>query len=483
MAGVIVEPGRAPNESSRRAKAADRVRRRLSTLMNAALVRSLVRRGSFDSLGDRFAHGAAWSLLSSVASRGFTLIAGFVLAHLLGRSGFGEFSTVQSTVGTVLVLAGLGLGMTATKYVAELRHVDPGRASRMAAFCGTMGLLVGVAFGSCLVAFAHPIAARLLGADRLATPIRVSAILILFGTLVNMQNGALTGLEAFDSIARISLVTGPVGLILVTIGTVNAGVTGAIFCLGVTQALNWTLNRRALALRLNTEAMPVFIWPTRREWSALYHYSAPTLASSLLIAVTNWAAIALLVNTRNGYSQMGIFGAANQWLIALLVLPTIIGQVVFPHATRILKTDQQAAFKMLRGSTILAATISLPIVLLGSLASPWIMRAYGAGFNGTWITLIVVLCTAGVMAVQTPAIHVISASGRMWLLLATYLLWSSIFIGGAALGSSHGANGLAAARLIAYVIHSFSIVVLARYVLRNPNGAAATSPTEQEQPE
>jgi len=38
---------------------------------------------------------------------------------LLGTVGFGELGVIQSTVGMFGVFAGLGLGMTATKYVAS----------------------------------------------------------------------------------------------------------------------------------------------------------------------------------------------------------------------------------------------------------------------------------------------------------------------------------------------------------------------------
>src|ERR1022692_3038167 len=44
---------------------------------------------------------------------------------------------IQSTVGMLGIFAGLGLGITATKYVAELRSHDPERAGRIIALgCG-----------------------------------------------------------------------------------------------------------------------------------------------------------------------------------------------------------------------------------------------------------------------------------------------------------------------------------------------------------
>jgi O-antigen/teichoic acid export membrane protein len=258
----------------------------------------------------------------------------------------------------------------------------------------------------------------------------------------------------------------PIGLVTVALATYWGGVTGAISGLAVTQAANWFFNRRAIRL-LSGVKSTTFIWPSAEERKTLYNYSAPTVLASLVIAFSNWVAIAALVNSPRGYQEMGLFGAANQWLIALLVLPTIIGQVVFPHATRILKEGYTASLRLLRHATVVSAVVSLPVVLIGCALSPFLMRAYGSGFQGATLTLIAVLITAGFMAIQTPAVHIIAASGRVWWLLATYVVWSLVFVGGSFVAVRWGSLGLASIRLIAYVIHSVAIVAVARIAIRS----------------
>jgi O-antigen/teichoic acid export membrane protein len=430
------------------------------------IVRDALSRVRSSSLGNRFAHGVIWSLAGSFGSRGLTLISSVIVARLLGPARFGEFSAVQSTVGAVLVLAGMGLGLTATKYVADLRETDPGRAARMIALCGTVGLVAGGMIALLLLAEAPTIATKILAAPQLVSALRVSALIVVFGTLVSMQAGALAGFEAFDTIARINLAVAPIGLLAVVLGTYWAGVTGAIAGLVISQLLTWLVNRHALGVRSAGLGRLRFVCPTSEEWRALYTYSAPTVITSVIIAVSNWAAVATLVNAKDGYLQMGIFGAANQWLLALLVIPTIIGQVVFPHATRVVKGGYEASMRLLRHATMVSAAVSLPIVLAGCALSPFLMRAYGSGFRGSSTTLIVVLITAGLMAVQTPAVYIIAAAGRMWLLFATYLLWAPIFLGLTSVAVQWGALGLAGSRLAAYVVHSLAILVTARAALR-----------------
>jgi O-antigen/teichoic acid export membrane protein len=435
------------------------------TALTAAM-RSAVDRLRTSALGVRFARGAFWSLVGAIASRSVTLASSFIVARLLGTIGFGQFSAVQSTVGAILVLAGLGLGMTATKYVAELHELDPNRASRMIALCLTVGLFAGGFIAGVLAIFAPTIAGRVLAAQELATALRISALVVVFGTLVSTQTGVLAGFEAFDTLARIGLLVAPLGLVAVAVGTYRGGVTGAISGLAITQAANWFLNRRAIRRRSRVR-IRTFLWPSSDERRVLYQYSAPALLTSLVIAFSNWIAIAALVNSAGGYHEMGLFGAANQWLIALLVLPTIIGQVVFPHATRILKEGYASSSRLLRHATMVSAAVSLPIVLIGCALSPFLMRAYGSGFQGATLTLITVLITAGFMAIQTPAVHIIAASGRVWWLLATYIAWSAVFVGGSFAAVAWGSLGLAVIRLVAYIIHSVAIFAVARRVLRS----------------
>ena len=95
------------------------------------------------SLRARFAMGAFWSVAGAVVSRGFLLVASIFCARFLGKEGFGALGMIQSTVGMFGVFAGLGLGMTATKYVSELRRRDPERAGRILALSDAVAFVSG----------------------------------------------------------------------------------------------------------------------------------------------------------------------------------------------------------------------------------------------------------------------------------------------------------------------------------------------------
>ena len=83
------------------------------------------------SLRRRVAVGVAWLSTANAIQSVAGLLVGVGLARTLGVSGFGEWGVLNSTIVTVGVFAGLGLGVTATKYVAELRDSDPARLGKI----------------------------------------------------------------------------------------------------------------------------------------------------------------------------------------------------------------------------------------------------------------------------------------------------------------------------------------------------------------
>lgn len=79
----------------------------------------------------RFFLGSFWSIVSSLFPIGLGFLSSIITARLLGKVGFGELGMIRSTIEMFVVYAGFGLGLTATKYVAELRDLNKERAGKM----------------------------------------------------------------------------------------------------------------------------------------------------------------------------------------------------------------------------------------------------------------------------------------------------------------------------------------------------------------
>jgi O-antigen/teichoic acid export membrane protein len=70
--------------------------------------------------GCRLAKVAFWSLAGSLISRGLGLLSAILVGRMLGKDGFGELGTTQSTFGLFAMLAELGIWLAANKYMAPV---------------------------------------------------------------------------------------------------------------------------------------------------------------------------------------------------------------------------------------------------------------------------------------------------------------------------------------------------------------------------
>jgi len=189
-----------------------------------------------------------------------------------------------------------------------------------------------------------------------------------------------------------------------------------------------------------------------------------------MVTPVTWLCNAMLVNEPNGYSEMGLFNAANQWFGALMLLPAIMAQATVPMLSeRFGDGDLVRSRKLLAYCIKVNAFVVIPIAVVGSLASPYIMRLYGEGFASAWPTLVLVLLTAALFAILTPVGNIIAASNRMWMGLVMNFGWAVVFITSTFALASYGARGLAGARLIAYLVHAIWTFGFAYKVLRPKN--------------
>jgi len=418
-------------------------------------------------LGYRLARGAFWSLGGAMISRSMGLVSSILVARMLGKIGFGELGMIQSTVGMLGTFAGFGLGLTTTKFVAEFKIDNPARAGRIIGLSSLVSWMTGGVMALLLLALAPWLATHTLAAPDLGGLLRVGSILLLLGAINGAQIGTLAGFEAFKSIARINLISGFASFPLMVGGAWWWGVKGAVCGLVISQAFNCLANFLGVRAEVERARVPIAYAGVSKDLAILWHFSLPAVGSGLFVGPVYWLCSSLLVNGPGGYAQMGLFNAANQWFGALLFLPGVLGQAALPVlAERFGQKDHINSRKILRIYLILNTLIVAPIVLFGSLASPWIMASYGPGFREAWPTLVVVLLTAGLIAVQTPVGQIIAASGRMWLGTAMNAGWAICFIALTWATIHWGAFGLAGARCVAYLVHATWTFTFSAYLLK-----------------
>ena len=422
-------------------------------------------------IGSRLARGVFWSMAGSVISRSLMLCATVLVARMLGKTVYGELGMIQSTVGMFGIFAGFGLGLTATKHVAEFRQSDPARAGRIIGLSGLVAMGTGGSMALGLFIFAPWLAEHTINAPHLASVLRVGAIILFINALNGAQTGALSGFEAFKTIAYVNLFIGLISFPILVCGAYFGGLTGTVWALAINLGVNWLLNHIALRKEARHYRVPFTFRDCKRELPVLWKFSLPAVLAGSMVGPVNWACNAVLVNRPDGYGEMGIFSAANQWFVLLMFLPGILGSVVLPVLSDQLgQNNTRQSMKTLVLSIKMNLLIVTPLVLVASIASPYIMSLYGEGFSDGWPTLIVVLLTAGLLAIQTPVGQIVAASGRMWIGFAMNMGWALTFIVSTLLLVDYGSVGLASARMLSYIVHATWTFGFAIWLIRKGTG-------------
>jgi len=318
-----------------------------------------------------------------------------------------------------------------------------------------------------LFIFAPWLAEHTINAPHLTGILRIGTLILFINALNGAQTGALAGFEAFKTIAHVNLFVGLISFPILIGGAYFGGLNGAVWALAINLGVNWLLNHLALRKESRRYNVSFTFRNCSRELSVLWKFSLPAVLAGSLVGPVNWICNALLVNQPEGYGEMGIFSAANQWYAMLLFLPGLLGSVVLPVLSERLGQKQiKQSMRTMSLAIKMNALLVLPIVLLASIASPYIMNLYGEGFRSGWPTLVVVLLTAGLLAVQTPVGQIIAASGKMWIGFAMNFGWALTFILSTLLLLDLGSLGLATARIIGYVFHAVWVFAFAIWLIR-----------------
>ncbi len=370
---------------------------------------------SSSSLGYRFARGAFWSLLGSVTARGLNFLAGVAVARILGRHDFGQFGMIQSTIGMFGVLAGFGMGLTATKHVAEYRFADPAKAGRIIGLSNAIAWISGGIMTALLLVWAPWLAVHTLASPAMAELLRAGALLLILGGVNGAQTGALSGFEAFKTIARINLWMGLASFPITLAFAWSMGVLGAVWASVVCLALNCLWNGIALREVARRGNIPISYGNMRQEWSVFWHFSLPAVCTGLIYTPSTWFANMILVHQPSGYEHLGVLNAVYR----IRQLPeTILSMVLAPLlpalAEHFGRKDIKSYNRTLSLGFIISALIIIPVALLQTAWPTLSLLPFGREYLGHESLVRVVMLQSVLTGLSYPFGSVLASTNRMW---------------------------------------------------------------------
>lgn len=413
----------------------------------------------------RFASGAGWTMAGNVAWKALAAIANILIGRILGPQGLGELGVVRSTASVFETIAGLRMGPTATRFVAEHRIKDPPRAARIlklslassAAVCGVLAIV--------LAATAPLIAADVFNDPRLTTLLALGAALVFFNAFGRVQEFAIAGFERFRSIAAFNVGRGVASLAIVVPLAYVFGVLGALSGLLLVSGavmIGYAVNLRRQKIQAGFPAR--IAWrELRGELPILWEFTLPSLISGVILVGVMWGGRAMLANQDGGFAQVGVFEAANQLRLAIMFLPQMLAQVVVPILAEAHGRGHTADFTAamrLQVQSVCLATLPIVLVLIG-FAEP-LAGLFGAAFAGLPPVIALLAIAAFTQANNMSIARTFDGIGRRWAHCGFFVVWGLVFVAAAIpLIPAMGALGMAAAYAVA---EATMLVLQALYV-------------------
>jgi PST family polysaccharide transporter len=389
------------------------------------------------------------------------------LALLLGPAGVGLFGIYGAIVDLAATVAGLGVGSSGVRQVAEAAgHEDSGKIDAAVRATRRLSLALGAVGGAVLVALALPVSNVTFGSGAHATAIMVLGAAVFLRCAAAGEAALLQGLRRIPELALTSVI----GAVAATVGSIGlvwwigeAGITAAIV-LTAAAGLAATLWFSRRAGRSTGESGSS---ADRGLYSGLVALGVVFMAGVLGQHVGAYV-VRTTIFRELGADAAGHYHAA--WTIGSLYIgmiltamstdfyPRLVAAFSDPQRCNAIVNEQVRASLLLAGPGVLATL---------TFASPALSLLYSAEFRPASEALRWICAGMAMRIVTWPLGFIIVASGRKAALLLVEFAWTGFYILSSwLLIGKLGLAGAGIAFALSYVLHWGLVYPIVRRITR-----------------
>lgn len=348
-----------------------------------------------------------WAVLGNGGGYGLLLLAGIIIARMLGKDLYGEYGFIKTTMFQFAAFATLGLGYTSTKFIAQHKTDTPAYLQSITKATISITTVISITTAILLFCFARPLATYL-NEPTLTSSFRWLSAIIVFRAVNTTQFGIISGFGQFKSIAIINISVGCFLLAASVPMTYFFGLKGSLAVLAVSQILCVALSQIALkkiAKTLPHQIEKPFVWEITK-------FSIPVALQELTYALTRWLGF-LIITKWSSMGEVGLFTAAELWFSVALMVPSMLYNVMLSHLSSSIHDVQKQGREINMMLAVNFVCTFIPFVVVFIL-SPWICSFYGSTFEklDTVIRIFVFAsiftCCSNVLASELIAL------GRTW---------------------------------------------------------------------
>lgn len=318
---------------------------------------------------------------ASVANILIGLLRMKVAALLLGPAGIGLIGLMQNLTTTATSVAGLGIGMSATRQVAEAagrRDTTGLLACRRALAWGTGALAITGAMTFWILR--EPIARLAMASEHHASAVGWLAIGVAASVIAASAMALLNGHRRIADIARVNVFAALVSTLLGLGALLAWGADGIVAFVLVLPIATLAFAAWYAGKMPRAGAAEPTVGETWSQWTAMFRLGAAFMLSAVVLNFGQLA-VRAMVQHRLGEAALGLFQAS--WLISMTYIGFVLGAMAtdyYPRLTAVIG-DRKAANRLVNQQTEAALLLAGPLVLAMLGAAPWVLQLlYSADF-------------------------------------------------------------------------------------------------------
>jgi O-antigen/teichoic acid export membrane protein len=381
------------------------------------------------SVSRRILIGLSWTAIGFLISKAFSFGAAVYLSRMMGKHVYGELGMVQNTVGVLGLFAGAGMGLVTTRFISACRIRERGRIGKIlgiVVLASSISTLVVVAL---IYLAAEHLSVKVLNNKDLGEPLRIGCFLLVSNVCFEVLAGILSGFEDFKSCSIAEIIRGVLIFPAAVLLTPIQGLDGAVaaFALASSAGAVYLLQRARSIVAKN--CLKFEIRGAVGEIGILVRYALPTVLSSALPVPALWYATVLLARMPNGYSELGVYNAASQFRMLIMVIPVLLSRVLVPLLAHEHGESNDAAYhRAIEGTQYATMVVLLPVTLGLVFISEEVMGFFGEDFRKGARVMVFLTAGTAVSAIGAVIGSAVIATGHMWAGAVQNGIWAGSYL-------------------------------------------------------
>lgn len=316
-----------------------------------------------------------WAVFGNGLGHLLLLLAGIIIARFLGKDVYGEYGVVKTTMFYIASFSTLGLGFTATRFVAKYKETDD--ALLKGSIYSSIGITVISSVTLCclLFVFSTPLALYL-DEPHLSTSFRFLGIIIVVKALCTTTGAILGGTKNFKAVGINNIISGISMFLMAVVLTYIWGLNGSLMALFLSHLILCIIN--FIAIYNNTLKKVKHIKKVN-NYNTILRFTFPVALQELSFTVSQWGVILLLTKFCS-LGEVGLYSAAAQWNAIILFIPSLLSNVVLSYLSGSGTQEKQKRILYIMLLVNFIATL-LPFIIVYCL-SDLITSFYGDTFTG-----------------------------------------------------------------------------------------------------